>query len=264
MIIRRFSAADWSGSWACEHEGIIEDTEGSPRRMILRVCGGSWPPSRDPIQIPCLMPVMLCSSNGSLSVTISNMDHRYSTPGRFLAQHSRITHLPSPPSNPAPTLVQGGDFQTFHRRLPFPLRSGSVCLCYLERLLWQAQARLPRDYMPRRRLTPNTAYGCKPLPWYTFARAEAAARTQSSFTVSAARGSRSSHVQRSQCRTPHQRQSSPVRLCHGLSRLCHAVPGLAFLLTGENCLTVGAAGVEILRRASRRDRQRAPLRRRAQ
>jgi hypothetical protein len=48
----------------------------------------------------------------------------------------------------------------------------------------------PRDDTPRRRLTPNTAYGCKPLPWYTFPCAEAAARTQSSSTVLAARGSR--------------------------------------------------------------------------
>ena len=40
----------------------------------------------------------------------------------------------------------------------------------------------PRDDAPRRRLTPNTAYGCKPLPWYTFPCAEAAARAQSSAT----------------------------------------------------------------------------------
>jgi len=39
----------------------------------------------------------------------------------------------------------------------------------------QAQVHLPRNDAPRRRLTPNTAYGCKPLPWYTFPCAEAAA-----------------------------------------------------------------------------------------
>jgi hypothetical protein len=32
-------------------------------------------------------------------------------------------------------------------------------------------------------------------------------------------------------------------LCHGLTRPCHAAPGLAFLITGENCLTVGARRV---------------------